>query len=127
MAHTFSIIGVGEGDVDKAGVRVGRLLQLLQTLGVPLAAGRAFTAEEERPGARMPVAIASYGVWRNAGSLAAFIGSIVRVNGTRFTVVGVAPRGFAGTMAHHVAAVVVSAGQLRRRRQRDGSSSARPG
>src|SRR5207247_7168516 len=61
--------------------------------------GRAFTIDEERPGARAAVAIASFAVWRNTGFSSTFVGSSVRANGTAFTVVGVTPRGFTGTMS----------------------------
>jgi predicted permease len=66
---------------------------------VRIAAGREFTAAEERPGTNAPVAIASYNAWRQRGFDPSFLGSTVRVNGAEFTIVGVAPRGFAGTMA----------------------------
>ncbi|HEV3141699.1 MAG TPA: FtsX-like permease family protein, partial [Vicinamibacterales bacterium] len=59
---------------------------------------REFTADEERPSANARVAIASYAVWRRAGLDPAFVGRTVRVNGGDYMVVGVAPRGFAGTM-----------------------------
>ena len=65
---------------------------------MPLAAGRPFTLDEERPGTRAPVAIASYAVWRKTGLSPSFVGSTVRVNGTPFTVVGVTARTFTGTM-----------------------------
>jgi hypothetical protein len=65
---------------------------------VPLAAGRPFTLDEERPGTRAPVAIASYAVWRKTGLSPSFVGSTVRVNGTPVTVVGVTARTFTGTM-----------------------------
>src|SRR6185295_18196041 len=68
------------------------------TLGVPMAAGRTFTIDEERPGSSARVAIASYAVWRRAGLDPAFIGRTIRASGADYTVVGVAPRGFAGTM-----------------------------
>jgi predicted permease len=99
MAHTFSTIGVGEGDAVKQTFAAIVSASYFQTLGVPLAAGRPFTLAEERPGARAPVAIASYGAWRKAGLSPSFVGSIVHVNGTPFTVVGVAARGFTGTMS----------------------------
>jgi putative ABC transport system permease protein len=67
MAHTFSIVGVGEGDSTKQAFASVISSNYFTTLGVPLAAGRAFTVEEERPGARALVGIASNGVWRNAG------------------------------------------------------------
>jgi putative ABC transport system permease protein len=99
MAHTFSLVGIGDGAATKQSFAAVVSASYFTTLGVPLAAGRPFTAEEERPGARTAVAIASYAVWREAGFSPAFIGSTVRVNGTPFTIVGVTPRGFAGTMA----------------------------
>ena len=99
MAHTFTTIGVGEGDAVRQTFASLVSANYFQTLGVPLAAGRPFTLDEERPGARAPVAIASYAVWRNTGLSPSFVGSTVRVNGTPFTVVGVTARGFGGTMS----------------------------
>ena len=99
MAHTFSLVGIGDGAATKQSFAAVVSANYFTTLGVPLAAGRTFTSDEERPGARTPVAIASYSVWRGTGFSPSFIGSNVRVNGTPFTVVGVTPHGFAGTMA----------------------------
>jgi predicted permease len=99
MAHTFSTIGVGEGDAVKQTFAAIVSANYFQTLGVPLAAGRPFTLDEERPGARAPVVIASYSTWRKANLSPSFVGSIVHVNGTPFTVIGVAARGFTGTMS----------------------------
>jgi predicted permease len=98
MAHTFSTVGITEGDATKQTFASIVSANYFSTLGVRLAAGRAFTAEEERPGSGSRVAIASYAVWRRARLDPAFIGSAVRVSGTDYTIVGVAPRGFAGTM-----------------------------
>jgi predicted permease len=69
------------------------------TLGVRLAAGRTFSAEEERPGANIPVAIVTYRHWQREQLDPAFVGKTVRVNTRDFTVVGVAPKDFTGTMA----------------------------
>src|SRR5213593_4469694 len=99
MAHTFSTIGIGEGDAVKQTFAAIVSANYFQTLGVPLAAGRPFTLDEERPGARAPVAIASYAIWRKEGLSPSFVGSTVQINGTPFTVVGVAARGFTGTMS----------------------------
>jgi predicted permease len=68
-------------------------------MGVSLAAGRVFTPDEARPGANIPVAIASYASWERTGFDPSFIGSKTRLNLEDFTVVGVAPRGFTGTTA----------------------------
>ena len=67
------------------------------TLAVRLAAGRIFTPEEERPGADIPVVMPLR--WQRAQLDPAFIGSTMRINARDFTVVGVAPKGFTGTMA----------------------------
>jgi predicted permease len=99
MAHTFSTVGITNGEVTKQTFAAIVSSNYFSTLGVPVAVGRAFTPEEERPGAGARVAIASYAVWRRSGFDPAFVGGLVRVNGSDYTVVGVTPRGFAGTMA----------------------------
>ena len=63
----------------------------------PLALGRPFTTEEERPGADIRVAIISYPLWEQRGADPNMLGRPVRINGEPFTVVGVAPKGFTGT------------------------------
>src|SRR5205809_3839731 len=93
MAHTFSMVGVPAGDGAMRQTFVDVVSSnYFETLGVTLASGRAFTAAEERPGARVPVAIV-----RN--DRASLLGKTIRINTIDFTVVGVAPRGFTGTMA----------------------------
>ncbi len=99
LAHTFSTVGITDGDVTRQTFAAIVSSNYFSTLGVPVAAGRAFTQAEERPGANARVAIASYAVWRRAGLDPSFIGRSVRVNGSDYTVVGVTARGFAGTMA----------------------------
>ena len=64
-------------------------------LGVVPAAGRVFTAEDER--SRRPVAVLSAAyAEKRFGSAASAVGSPVALNGRAFTVVGVAPAGFRG-------------------------------
>jgi len=98
MAHTFTTVGVRDGDRVRQSFATIVTSNYFSTLGVAPAAGRAFTPGEERPGAGIPVAMASYFLWKRTGFDPAFIGSTVRMNATDFTIVGVAPRGFAGTM-----------------------------
>ena len=98
-AHTLSLVGIREGDSTRRSFAAVVSSNYFTTLGVPLAAGRAFSLEEERPGAMMPVAIASDGLWRRAGGQPSFLGSTIVVNATSFTIVGIAPPGFTGTMA----------------------------
>jgi putative ABC transport system permease protein len=92
MAHTFSMVGVPAGDTIRQTFVEVISSNYFTTLGVTLAAGREFTPDEERPGARIPVVI----VRNERGDL---LGKTVKVNSMDFTVVGVAPRGFTGTMA----------------------------
>ena len=68
-------------------------------LGVKPALGRAFVAEEDlRPGGA-PVLVLSHGFWqRRFGGDPGIVGRTVELNRHSFTVVGVAPAGFLGTM-----------------------------
>jgi hypothetical protein len=92
MAHTYSMVGLPAGDTTRQTFVEVVSSNFFETLGVPLAAGRPFTAEEERPGAQVPVVIVSH-------ERAALLGQTIEINSIAFTVVGVAPRGFTGTMA----------------------------
>ena len=66
-------------------------------LGAHPALGRGFLPEEEQ--VAVPVAVVSYGFWqRSLGSNPAVLGTTLTLNRTPFTVVGVAPKGFAGTL-----------------------------
>ncbi|MGH9312663.1 MAG: ABC transporter permease [Vicinamibacterales bacterium] len=99
MAHTFALVGVPAGDTTRRAFAEMVSSNYFSTLAVPLAAGREFNAAEERPRADIPVVIVNYERWRDAGFGADFIGRTVKINARDFTVVGVAPRGFTGTMA----------------------------
>ncbi len=66
-------------------------------LGVTPSMGRGFVNGEDRNPGSHPVAIVSYGAWRQLfGSDPALVGRTVRLNGHSFTVVGVAPESFHG-------------------------------
>ena len=99
LAHTPALVGVSEGGESRRtfGVLVSR--NYFDVLGVPVAIGRGFTEEESRPGQDLPVVVATYGFWQRHGLDPALVGSTVRVNERPFTVVGIAPRGFSGTMS----------------------------
>jgi predicted permease len=97
MAHTVALVGIREGETTKRSFVEIVSSDYFSTLGVPLAAGRPFSLDEERPGAHSPVAIASYSAWHRRGFDPGFIGSQVRVNGTPFTIVGIAPKGLRTT------------------------------
>jgi predicted permease len=98
-AHTFSMAGVPAGDTTRRIFVELVSSNYFDTLRIPLATGRSFLAEEERPGANVPVVIVGYDKWRSTGFDPGFVGSTMKINSTDFTVVGVAPQGFGGTMA----------------------------
>jgi predicted permease len=99
MAHTFAMVGLPAGETTRRSFVAVVSANYFDTMGVSLAAGRPFTADEERPGARLPVVIVGYERWREAGLRSSYIGTQLRINATDFTVVGVAPQGFTATMA----------------------------
>src|SRR5262245_4433665 len=98
LAHTFTMVGTPAGDSVKRSLASVVSSNYFDTLGVKLAAGRTFSADEERAGARIPVAIVTYARWMQEGRDPAFIGKQIRINSIDFTVIGVAPEGFTGTM-----------------------------
>ncbi len=98
MAFNLALIGIGQkGDTRRA---FGAVVtsNYFSVLGVPLARGRAFLPEEETPGHNTPVAIASYSYWQKHGLDPNVLGSQVFINGRAFTIVGITPKGFVGTM-----------------------------
>jgi predicted permease len=95
-AHTLALVGVGEGEMTRRVFAFLVTANYFSTFGVRPAVGRAFLPEEERPGAARLVVIVSNEYWRKMGADPALVGKTMRINGRSFTVVGIAPRGFAG-------------------------------
>ena len=100
MAHTMTMVGAGEGASTRRSFAGIGSAGYFDTMGVQLAAGRTFTVEEERPGAGIPVVIVGYPYAKAlGGNPNDVLGQPVRINGRDYTIVGVAPEGFSGTMA----------------------------
>ena len=80
-----------------------------QVIGTPLARGRMFGAEQRVEGGE-PVAIISFALWqrRFAGD-PAILGKSLRMNAREFSIMGVAPEGFSGSLRGLVADVWVPA------------------
>src|SRR5438552_13202625 len=98
MGFNVAFIGLGQkGDTRRAFSAIVTS-NYFSVLGVPLARGRAFLPEEETPGHNTPVAIASYSYWQKHGFDPNALGSQVFINGRPFTIVGITPKGFVGTM-----------------------------
>jgi predicted permease len=98
MAFNMAMIGLGQkGDTRRTFASMVSS-NYFSVLGVPLARGRTFLPEEETPGKNTPVAIVSYSYWQKHNLDPSVLGSQLLVNGRPYTVVGIAPRGFTGTM-----------------------------
>ncbi len=70
------------------------------TLGLQPAQGRFFHPQEDAVPGRDAVAVVAFGAWqRRFGGDPALVGTTIDVNGTAFTVVGVAPERFLGVNA----------------------------
>ncbi len=96
MAYNLALVGIGQkGDTRRAFAAIVSA-NYFSVLGVPLAQGRAFLPEEETPGRDAQVAIVSNSYWLKHNRPA--LGSTVLINGKSFTIVGVLPRGFTGTL-----------------------------
>jgi predicted permease len=89
-------VGTGNGATEAAN---GRLVSgnYFQVLGVSPIVGRTFAPDEDAaPGAR-PVIVISYDYWMNHfGRAPNVLGGTLRINGSTFTVIGVAPPQFSG-------------------------------
>jgi predicted permease len=98
MGFNLALVGLGQkGDTRRAFSAIVTS-NYFSVLGVPLARGRAFLPEEEIPGHNRPVAIASYSYWQKHALDPNVLGSEVFINGRAFTIVGITPKGFVGTM-----------------------------
>ncbi|HET9315103.1 MAG TPA: ABC transporter permease, partial [Vicinamibacteria bacterium] len=98
LAHQLAVVGVREGGEARRAFAAIVSANYFDVLGVPLR-GRTFTPEEDRPGSDAPVVVVSHAMWKRSGFDPRLIGSELRVNERVFTVVGIAPPGFTGTMA----------------------------
>ncbi len=73
--------------------------QYFPMLGVQPVIGRAIVPNDDRPGAGNPVAVVSYGYWTDKlGGVPSVLNHPIRINGHAFTIVGIAPKGFTGTV-----------------------------
>jgi predicted permease len=99
LAQKLALVAVGEGTEVRRAFSAMVSANFFEVLGAPLARGRGFTLREENPGADEPVVVVSHTYWRNTGFRPDLVGSPVRINGRLFTIVGIAPENFHGTMA----------------------------
>ena len=99
LAHSLTVVGVGQEKESRRAFSAIVSPNYFDVLGVALIRGRGFSAEEARPGQDVPVVVASYAFWQRTGFDPQVVGSTLRVNERLYTVVGITPEGFTGTMS----------------------------
>ena len=90
--HRDVIVRDGDGPAHLVPA-VSASAELFDVLGVRPVLGRGLRAGDDVPQAE-PVAILSFGLWQEMGGTGSIIGTRVTLDGTRWTVIGVMPRGF---------------------------------
>jgi predicted permease len=104
---------VGHG-VNATAVQIGAATaSFFPLLGVHPLRGRFFDASDDAPSNPASVVVLDYGYWaREFASSDSAIGRAITIDGQRFTIIGVAPRGFTGAELRPVDLwIPVSAGQ----------------
>lgn len=97
-AQKLTLVALGEGVDARRALSALVSANFFAVLGMPPNRGRTFAAEEDTPGANLPVVVVSDVFWRRTGSKPDLVGSALRINGRLFTVVGITPEDFSGTM-----------------------------
>ncbi len=93
------MVGIGEKNNTRRTFVSIVTANYFDVLGVAPVIGRAFTLEEEQPGRAASVVLVSYGYWTRHNHDASVLGSQVLINGRSYTVIGVLPKTFTGTLA----------------------------
>src|ERR1700722_17146281 len=96
-AINMALVGIQEGDHTRRAMATVVSSNYFSTLGVTLLKGRAFLPAEEKPGGEL-TAVVTYSFWKKQGADPQLVGKPVRINGRLFTIVGITPRGFTGSM-----------------------------
>ena len=96
-AFSVAMTGLQEGENTRRVFVATVSANYFSTFGVRLPLGRDFSAQEERPGSAVPVAVVSYQYWQRHGAEREVIGRTLKLNGRSFNIVGVAPESFSGT------------------------------
>lgn len=96
IPYGFSLAIDGEPMIAQGAIVSGSYFPTLQLIP---AAGRLLTPDDDRTVGGHAVAVLGWEFWRDRFALSpAVVGRSITVNGRSFTVVGVAPRGFRGTV-----------------------------
>lgn len=101
MAGHAMVRGLFRRSGERAEIVLGEVVSesYFDVLGIRLAQGRAFSADENRTELTHPVVVISHGFWeRRLAGEPGVLGRQVELSGVPYTVVGVAPPGFTGTL-----------------------------
>jgi len=93
------MVGLGEKNSTRRTFASIVTANYFEVLGVAPVIGRVFTLEEEQPGRAALVALVSYGYWMRHNREASVLGSQVLINGRSYTIIGVLPKTFSGTLS----------------------------
>src|SRR5438270_3413340 len=93
------MVGIGEKNNTRRTFASVVTANYFDVLGVAPVIGRSFTLDEEQPGRAASVVLVSYGYWTRHNHEASVLGSQVLVNGRSYTIIGVLPKTFTGTLA----------------------------
>lgn len=99
LAHGLTIVGIGDGVESRRAFASMVSANYFAVLRVPPVQGRGFTADESRPGRDIPVVVVSHTYWKRTGLDPDLVGKTIRINERLFTIVGITPPGFTGTMS----------------------------
>ena len=96
--HRLFGVSLAIGDEPTTGDGVWVTGQYFGTLGLRPALGRLLLPDDNEPGSDNMVAVIGHDFWLDRfGGSPDVLGQILRINGRSFTIVGVAPKDFAGT------------------------------
>jgi predicted permease len=98
LAHNLAMVGIGEKSDARRAFAAMVSSNYFSVLGVMPAQGRAFLPEEETPGKPTEVAIVSHNYAVKHQGNGSILGSSMTINGRPYTIVGVMPPNFSGTM-----------------------------
>lgn len=108
--YQLAPMGIGASKDVPARMTLGVLTSgnFFSGLGIPLPLGRGFRADEDTTPGKDLVAVISHTYWENEfASDPHAVGRKLRINGSDFTIIGVAPAGFNGPEAFVVAEIYV--------------------
>jgi predicted permease len=98
-AFNVGLAGIGEQNNTRRTFISMVTANYLDVLGITPVIGRNFTPDEEQPGRAASVALVSYGYWSRHNRDPSALGSQIVINGRSYTIIGVLPKTFTGTLA----------------------------